>query len=208
LSEPPAVSQDGQLVAVVLTKNGRQQLTVMSADGTGARTVAAPITAQGTAAWSPDSAWIAIGGSDDQGPGLFKIPAADGKPIRIASGGATNPVWSPDGNLIVYQGSLVGGQRPLLGVRPDGRQVGLPDVQVRLGFEHRFLPSGQGLVYLTRSPRPDFWLLDLATNATRQLTRLDYHGDLHWFDITPDGKEIVFDRLRDNSDIVLIDLPK
>ena len=28
------------------------------------------------------------------------------------------------------------------------------------------------------------------------------------FDITPDGKEIVFDRLRDNSDIVLIDLPK
>jgi hypothetical protein len=28
------------------------------------------------------------------------------------------------------------------------------------------------------------------------------------FDITPDGKQIVFDRLRENSDIVLIDLPK
>jgi hypothetical protein len=28
------------------------------------------------------------------------------------------------------------------------------------------------------------------------------------FDVTPDGKRIVFDRLRDNSDIVLIDLPK
>jgi hypothetical protein len=28
------------------------------------------------------------------------------------------------------------------------------------------------------------------------------------FDITPDGKQIVFDRLRDNSDIVLIDRPK
>jgi hypothetical protein len=28
------------------------------------------------------------------------------------------------------------------------------------------------------------------------------------FDITPDGKHIVFDRLRDNSDIVLIDLPR
>ena len=26
------------------------------------------------------------------------------------------------------------------------------------------------------------------------------------FDVTPDGKQIVFDRLRDNSDIVLIDL--
>jgi hypothetical protein len=25
------------------------------------------------------------------------------------------------------------------------------------------------------------------------------------FDVTPDGKQIVFDRLRDNSDIVLIE---
>jgi len=28
------------------------------------------------------------------------------------------------------------------------------------------------------------------------------------FDIAPDGKHIVFDRLRENSDLVLIDLEK
>ena len=28
------------------------------------------------------------------------------------------------------------------------------------------------------------------------------------FDISPDGKRIIFDRLSDNSDIVLIDLPR
>ena len=28
------------------------------------------------------------------------------------------------------------------------------------------------------------------------------------FDITPDRKQITFDRLKDNSDIVLIDLPQ
>jgi hypothetical protein len=28
------------------------------------------------------------------------------------------------------------------------------------------------------------------------------------FDIAPDGKQIVFDRLRDNADVALIDLPK
>jgi hypothetical protein len=31
---------------------------------------------------------------------------------------------------------------------------------------------------------------------------------LRTFDITPDGKEIVFDRSKQNSNIVLIDLPK
>jgi len=28
------------------------------------------------------------------------------------------------------------------------------------------------------------------------------------FDVTPDGKQIVFDRLRENSQVVMIDLPK
>ena len=54
----------------------------------------------------------------------------------------------------------------------------------------------------------DFWLLDLATNETRPLTRLSDHGYLNTFDVTPDGKHIVFDRSRQNSDIVLIDLPR
>jgi Tol biopolymer transport system component len=54
----------------------------------------------------------------------------------------------------------------------------------------------------------DFWLLDFATKQSRQLTRFSNHGILRTFDITPDGKYIVFDRSRQNSDIVLIDLPK
>ncbi len=52
----------------------------------------------------------------------------------------------------------------------------------------------------------DFWLLDLSTMQDRQLTRLDDAGTINTFDITPDGTRIVFDRLRDHSDIVLIDL--
>ena len=43
---------------------------------------------------------------------------------------------------------------------------------------------------------------------TRQLAHLTNSATMRTFDITPDGKQIVFDRLRENSDIVLIDLPK
>jgi hypothetical protein len=54
----------------------------------------------------------------------------------------------------------------------------------------------------------DFVLLDLKTKTTRPLTRLDNAATIRTFDVTPDGKQIVFDRMRDNSDLVLIDLPK
>ena len=101
----------------------------------------------------------------------------------------------------------VGGDVRLLGVRPDGGPVELPSVRVRPGG-YRFLPDGTGLVYLPRTLVPDFWLLDLATKKARQLTHLSNRGALRDFDITPDGKHIVFDRSRENSNIVLIDLPK
>jgi Tol biopolymer transport system component len=139
---------------------------------------------------------------------LFKIPVDGSAPLRLVSGQVINPVWSPDGTLIAYGGPVVGGQVPLLGVRPDGTRVELPDVRAGLGGAHRFLPNGTGLVYLPRSQSRDFWLLDLATNKTHPLTHLSDKGTLSTFDITPDGKEIVFDRSRENSDIVLIDLPK
>jgi tricorn protease-like protein len=52
----------------------------------------------------------------------------------------------------------------------------------------------------------DFWLLDLGTMRSRRLTRLTDAAAMRAFDITPDGRRIVFDRLREKSNIVLIDL--
>ncbi len=215
LFDAPAASRDGSRVAVVLpTKEKRRRMAIMSADGTGLRGLAESIDIEGTADWSPDSAWIVTAGRDAQGPALFKIPVGGGAPIRLVSGPASNPVWSPGGDLIVYAGGLVTGQvAPLRAVRPDGARVELPPLQVRPGGQ-RFLPNGTGIVYLPRNQSLDFWLLELTTKKTRQLTNLSNQGRLGRFDITPgfdittDGKHIVFDRSRENSDIVLIDLPK
>jgi Tol biopolymer transport system component len=52
----------------------------------------------------------------------------------------------------------------------------------------------------------DFWLIDLSTMEHRRLTELAQDARMRTFDITPDGKTIVFDRQRDHSEIVLIEL--
>jgi hypothetical protein len=54
----------------------------------------------------------------------------------------------------------------------------------------------------------DFYILDLRTMRSRRLSRLSSSAVMRTFDITPDGSRIVFDRLKEDSDILLIDLAK
>ena len=96
-----------------------------------------------------------------------------------------------------------------MAVRPDGSSVDLPEIGGGVnGRRHfRFLPDGKGLVYVPAGTE-DFWLLDLQSKKIRPIVRMTARGEKRGFDITPDGKQIVFDRIRENSDIVLIDLPR
>src|SRR6202142_285412 len=210
LLETPAVSPDGGRVAIVLRRSGKHQLHVLSSDGAELQPIAAGLVPQGSSCWSPDGKWIVTGGSDATGPGLFKIPLDGGSPVRLASGPALNPVWSPDGKLIVYAGTNVRTFAPLLAMRPDGTSVKLPEIILRrLGERVRFSPDGKSLIYMGGLlASQDFWLLDLATTKSRLLTRLQNLAAMRTFDITSDGKQIVFDRLRENSQVVMIDLPK
>ena len=214
LSEPPVVSRDGSRVAIVVRQPGKRQLAIMSADGTNSRTLAPSIeihgvVGQSAADWSPDGSWIVAAGSDGTAPGLFRIPVDGGEPVRLVEGWAYNPVFSPDGEVIIYASGFggAGGTSVLRRIRADGTPLPLPEIRVRVGGAHRFLPSGLGLVYISNVESKDFWLLDFATNTTRQLTHFNDRGFLNTFDVTPDGKYLVFDRTRQNSDIVLIDLP-
>jgi serine/threonine protein kinase/WD40 repeat protein len=209
LFAPPEVSPDGTRVAVVLKRQGKLRLHSVSSDGAELQLLTGGIEIRGALSWSPDGRWIVAGGDDGHGPGLFKIPVNGDAPVRLVSGVARNPVWSPAGTLIVYTGPNVASTARLLGVSAEGVPISLPDIELRReGERARFTPDGRALIYMQGLlPPQDFWLLDLRTRQTRRLTSLGNTAAMRTFDITADGRQIVFDRLRDNSDIVLITLP-
>jgi Tol biopolymer transport system component len=50
----------------------------------------------------------------------------------------------------------------------------------------------------------NLWLVDLETGMERQITSFSRNFVIREFDISSDGQEIVFDRVQENSDLVLI----
>ena len=78
-----------------------------------------------------------------------------------------------------------------------------------VSYTHLDVYKRQSLIYMQGLlASQDFWLLDLASMKSRPLTRLQNRAAMRTFDVTSDGKQIVFDRLRENSQVVMIDLPK
>jgi Tol biopolymer transport system component len=205
-----AVSPDGRRVCFPVRRQGRSRLQCSTAEGTGIRAVAESLDVRGAASWSPDGKWIAVGAMDGPGVRVFRVPADSGTPVRLVDSVSSNPVWSPDGRFILYSGTPRARSVPLKAVTPDGRPFPLPSLLVdRVGDSYRFLPGGKQLVVkLGGFRRQDFWSFDVGTGRRRQLTRLRPGESVQRFDVSPDGKRVVFERVRENSDVVLIELPR
>jgi serine/threonine protein kinase len=209
LLEVPAVSPNAERLAMV-SRRSNSHLTLVSAAGADPVPLANDVVVVGSPSWSPDGKWIVTGGRDANGPGLFKIPVDGGKPFRLSSGPATDPVWSPTDRFIVYMGQQAA-NAPLLAVHEDGTAMNFPSIRVpTVGRGRaRFLPNGKGLVYVQGTMAAEnFWVLDTTTFKSRQLTKLTNGANTSAFDITPDSSHIVFDRVLGHSDIVLIDLAR
>jgi dipeptidyl aminopeptidase/acylaminoacyl peptidase len=207
---PAAVSPDGRTVCVPVRRRGRSTLYLISIDGTAARPLAESLDVTGAASWSADGKWLAVAAKSGTGAHLFKVPVDGGPPVQIVASVSSNPVWAPNGAFIVYSGAGRARSVPVEAVTADGERYPIPELSVdRVGDSYRFLPGGNELVVKLGGFRhQDFWLFDLATGQRRQLTRLRPGASLHRFDVSPDGRQILFERVQENSSIVLIELPR
>lgn len=207
---PAAISPDELRICFSIRRRGRNGLFVMNADGTNARPLAASLDVRDTPSWSPDGKFIAVAADEGDGSRLFKVPVDGTAPVRLLDELSQWPVWSPDGGLILYATPLQAQGYAVKAITSDKQPHPLPELIVsRGGDRYRFLPGGEQVVALFGDYlRQNFWMVDLETGKRRQLTDLKPGYSIGSFDVSPDGRQIIFDRVRQNSDIVLIDLTR
>jgi Tol biopolymer transport system component len=174
----PTASGDGTRIAYVLAPadGGRRAIHVMRADGSGKRPLLPHSFPSHTApAWSPTRDEIAF----VSGAYVYLVPAAGGRPRRLAAGEA--PAWSPDGRrLAVERGGIWLVGRDGSGLRrvvARGRRPSFAPDGTRIAFQRPVSESANGI-----------FVADVRSGSERFLAE---GRDPSW---APDGSLVAFDR--------------
>jgi len=150
--------------------------------------------------WSPDAKWIALPGWDGgERPGIF-LTTVDGKDVRLLvplEGGINcDPTWSPDSKTIAY-----GNRNEIYVVNvEDGkpRRITQPSENQKDKSAVRpvFVPDGKSVAYLTGFQEGFGERIQVTTTdgqETREIFLLkDKKSSINIFDLSPDGRHIVF----------------
>jgi tricorn protease-like protein len=206
----PAISRDGRQVVFSVRQHERTFLYVMQADGTNARVVADSLDLQGAPTWAADGQSIISAANDHGVPHLFRVRLDGGGPVPLVNEYSTDPVWAPDGRFLLYSGPDIGTTFSVKAINAQGAAHALPAVTFTRGARHlTFLHGGQTLVFLRGDiQHKNLWLIDLETGAEQQLTNFPPDFNIRDFDISPDGHEVVLERVEERSDVVLLDVPR
>ncbi len=205
----PAISPDGRWFAFSVRQQGRTQLYVARDDGTNARIVCDSLKLQGAPAWEPDGKSLTSAAEVQGTPQLFRVPLDGTSPTRLAYEYSIDPAWSPDGQFLFYSGPDIGASFSVKALATSAATHLHPSLTLTRGARHiAFFPGGKKLVLLRGEIKhKNLWMVDLDTGEEQQLTNLPNDFDVRDFDISSDGKEVVFERFQERSDVRLMDLP-
>lgn len=204
----PAISADGKNIAFSVRQRGKSFLYVIQADDGKARILTDSLDLQGVPAWMPDGQSITSGANDHGVPRLFRVPVDGRPPVRFLQESSIDPAWESDGSLVVYSGPDIGTTFSVQAATGAGTSHPMAPLTLTRGARHMtFMGKGSTLVFLRGDLRhKDLWARELRTGTERRLTNLASDFNIRDFDVSPDGREVILERVQDRSDVALLDL--
>jgi len=203
----PTLAPDGRRIAFIVADGDRTILYTLSSDGGSPQEVTDTLTLRGSPAWAPDGRSIVSAVLHDGEPRLTSIYLDGSPPSPLVAEYSIDPVWSPDGQYLVYSGADVGTTFPLRAVAADGRPYPIPALILTRGARRIvFRPDGRSIVVLRGEVgHKNFWSVDLRSGEEQQLTELAADIIVQDFDLSRDGHRLVFGRTQESSQIALIE---
>lgn len=166
----PAASPDGSKVAMILSKDGRPNVYVASADGSNLKRLTTGVE-DSSPCWSPDGRWICFATKINGRRLLAKVPAEGGEVHVVSTAGAPNPTepdWSPDGKWIAF--TCQTSEFDICVVPADGGAS--PTVLVR-GQGPSWSPNSRTLIYSrANNYRDTLSVLDVFTKQYKDISRI------------------------------------
>ena len=205
---PAAVSPDGQWACAAVTRydmkgnEGSSQLWLLSTDGKTQKQLTRG-KRDGEPVWSPDGRWIAFvskrgeGKEADENGQIYLIAADGGEARRLTdiATGASGLRWFPDSSRIAFS-SWVWPELETEKAQAKRLKQDKDDKVKATMLEHNNYRYWDH--WLPRGRQPHLHVADLETGKTRDLfAGMKFHLSMQepgpgGYDISPDGKEIVF----------------
>jgi TolB protein len=170
-SMSPAVSPDGNKVAMILSKDGWTDLYVGDTSGGEPHRLTKSPQDESSPCWSPDGRWICFASKERERRSLAKIPSSGGSVQRIATDGASSPTepdWSPDGQWIAFTSQYSRGFTICVVPANGSNAIALTE-----GEDPSWAPNSRTLVFCRRHGGSYVLsLLDVPTKQVKDVSRI------------------------------------
>jgi eukaryotic-like serine/threonine-protein kinase len=201
VNRAPRVSPDGRYVVFKPYPSGH--IWRMDMDGNNAKQLTNSPLDFGDPNLSPDGKLVVYAkkGAEE---GIWKVSIEGGDPVRLNDAEARNPQISPDGRWVAYF-YRDPKATPTHGVAIAELQGGPPATRLDLATDALLWDAdGHSLLYTkAEGGVENIWRQPITGGTPRQITHFT-SDKIFSFDVSRDGKRLVMQRGRENSDVMLI----
>jgi len=190
---------DGRYIIYQSERRGYANIWRMRTDGSDARQLTFGDTATSPSV-TPDSRWVVYDAASVGLTRLFKVSVDGGPPEELTTASGHFPAVSPDGKAIAFL-HYAGGTAPST-LSIVGIEGGTPRSLRVPADAWRWEPDGRALIYVDNT-RSRFMRLPLDTGTPAPVAVFS-GGRIPAFDLSPDGKQVVFVRVTSQRDVVTI----